>query len=126
MEVKMNKEILDYKEKVAFGLNLRQIVCAALSIGTASVLYFLLRDTLGKEALSWVCIAAAAPFGAAGFFKYNGMPIEKFALALIGTMLSSRMRLYKSENYYIIAAKDYERRRAHDKNIKTKPNKRAV
>ena len=71
MEIKINKEIKDYHESMFFGLSARQFICSVL----------------------------AAPFAAAGFFKYNGMTFEKFAAAYIRSeFLASGRRVFKSEN----------------------------
>ena len=95
MEIKINKEIKDYHESMFFGLSARQFVCSVLAVGT----YFGLRDIVGKEMVSWMCVLFAAPFAAAGFFKYNGMTFEKFAAAYIRSeFLASGRRVFKSEN----------------------------
>ena len=100
MEIKINKEIKDYKESMFFGLSMRQFVCSALAVGAAVGTYFGLKDLVGKEMVSWLCIIIAAPFAAAGFFKYNGMTFEQFALAAIRSeLLATGKRVYKSENF---------------------------
>ncbi len=100
MEIKLNKEIMNYHETIFFGLSARQFFCSLGAVGVAVGAYFLLRDTLGKETTSWVCMVCAAPFAFAGFFKHNGMNFEKFLLAFIKTnFIYAGRRLYKSENY---------------------------
>ena len=99
MEIKINKEIKDYHESMFFGLSARQFICSILAIGIAVGTYFGLRDIIGKEMVSWICVLLAAPFAAAGFFKYNGMTFEKFAAAYIRSeFLASGRRVFKSEN----------------------------
>lgn len=99
MEIKINKEIKDYHESMFFGLSARQFICSVLAVGAAVGTYFGLRDIVGKEVVSWLCVVLAAPFAAAGFFKYNGMTFEKFAVAFIRSeFLASGKRLFKSEN----------------------------
>ena len=99
MEIKINKEIKDYHESMFFGLSARQFICSVLAVGVAVGTYFGLRDIIGKEIVSWLCVLLAAPFAAAGFFKYNGMTFEKFAVAYIRSeFLASGRRVFKSEN----------------------------
>ena len=99
MEIKINKEIKDYHESMFFGLNTRQFICSVIAVGAAVGSYFGLRDVIGREMVSWVCILLAAPFAAAGFFKYNGMTFEKFAMAFIRSeFFAAGRRPYKSEN----------------------------
>ena len=83
MEIKINKEIRNYKETLFFGLSLRQFICSVLAVGVAVALYFALRNVLDRETVSWLCIVGAAPVAVAGFFKYNSMTLEKFLWAFI-------------------------------------------
>ena len=78
MEIKINREIRDYKENIFFGLSLRQLIFSLLACGVAVGIYLGLRDALGTETVSWLCILGAAPFAAMGFVKYHGMTAEKF------------------------------------------------
>ena len=81
MEVKINKEIRNYTESVFFGLSLRQCVFSVLAIAVAVILFLILRPYLGIDTLSWLCILAAFPFAAMGFFTYHGMTAEQFLWA---------------------------------------------
>ena len=104
MEIKINKEIRNYKETLFFGLSLRQFACSVLAVGVAVGLYFALRNVLDRETVSWLCIVGAAPIAVAGFFKYNGMTLEKFAWAWFHSeFLMAGNRVWKSENYYLSA-----------------------
>ena len=63
--------------------------------------YFLLRGAVGDEMIGVVCILAAFPFALCGFFHYNGMTFERFALAFIRSELRYPKRLvFRSENLY--------------------------
>lgn len=62
MEIKVNKEIRDYSESIFFGLSMRQFFFSALACGVAVLLYFLLREHLGMETLSWLCILRCNTF----------------------------------------------------------------
>ena len=104
MEIKINKEIRNYKETLFFGLSARQFACSVLAVGVAVALYFALRNVLDRETVSWLCIVGAAPVAVAGFFKYNGMTLEKFVWAFIKSeFLMAGNRVWKSENYYLTA-----------------------
>jgi len=101
MEIKINREVRTYRETIFFGLSARQFFCSLGAVGVAVGLYFLLKEGLGKETTSWVCMLGAAPFAAAGFFSHNGLTLEKFLWAAFKTeVLYNRRRLYKSENQY--------------------------
>ena len=47
MEIKINREIRDYKENIFFGLSLRQLIFSLLACGVAEGIYLGLRDALG-------------------------------------------------------------------------------
>ena len=101
MEIKINKEIREYKESIFFGLSMRQFIFSLLACGVAVLLYFLLRNYMGLETLSWVCILGAVPFAVLGFVKYNGMTAEKFIIAFIKSeILMPKVLLFKPENMY--------------------------
>lgn len=101
MEIRMNKEIRDYKETVFFGMNLRQLCCAVIASGVAVVLYFLLRHRVGAEVCSWICILGAAPFGALGFVSYHGMNAEQLFLAWVrDRILEPKTYTFGNENLY--------------------------
>lgn len=101
MEVKINKEIRNYTESIYFGLSLRQFIFSILSCLIAIILYFLLRPFFGIETLSWLCMIGAIPFATVGFFKFNGMNAEEFALAFIQSkILTPKVLTFIPKNYY--------------------------
>src|SRR5574344_792538 len=107
MEVKINREIRNYTESIFFGLSLRQFICAILGCGMAVLMYFV-AGSINKEITSWLCILGALPFVGLGFFKYNGMPLEKFLIAFIRSeILIPRELKFESENIYYEALIPY-------------------
>jgi hypothetical protein len=104
LEVKINREIRDYTESMFFGLSMRQFIFAVLACGVAVGIYFGLRDYLGTETVSWMCILGAAPFAAIGFIKYHGMSAEQFALAWIKSefLMPKKLMFGATNSYYQI------------------------
>lgn len=99
MEIRINKEIKDYHESLFFGLSARQFICSVAAVGAAVGVYFGLKDIVGKEMVSRLCIVCAAPLAAAGFFKYNGMQLEEFITAFFRSeFIYAGVRTFKSEN----------------------------
>ena len=106
MEVKINREIRDYTESMFFGLSLRQFVFSLLAIFVAVGLYFVLKQRLGTETVSWVCVLGAAPFAAMGFIKYNGMTAERFLQAWVcSSFLIPKRLMFQATNIYYEALK---------------------
>ena len=88
MEIKIPKEIRQHRETLFFGLSTRQFLCAILAVGTAVGVYFLLKNVIGQETASWVCIVA----------------FEQFAWAFIKSqILCAGPRVFQSENIYLTA-----------------------
>lgn len=82
IEIKIPKEITDYKEKFLFGLTVRQLVSAFVALAICVPLYIFGKDWLGDDLVGWIVILTALPILAFGFFKYDGMPFEKFLAIL--------------------------------------------
>ncbi len=109
MEIKIPKEVRLHKETLFFGLSARQFFCSVLAVGMAVGVYFLLKDLLGRETASWLCILSAAPLAVAGFFQYNGLTFEQFVWAFIKSeILCARPRVFRSENIYLRALGEKE------------------
>ena len=81
MDVKINREIRNYKEAVFWGLSLRQTIFSLLACAAAVITYFMFAGHLSISVLSWVCVVSAIPFAAFGFIQYNEMPLETFLYA---------------------------------------------
>ncbi|ERK46842.1 PrgI family protein [Faecalitalea cylindroides] len=87
MQLKINKEIRDFKESIFFGLSMRQFIFSAFACGIAIFLYFTFIDKLGMELTSWVCMIGALPFAAIGFITIQGMTFERFLIDLFRSIL---------------------------------------
>ena len=74
MEVRINKEVRNYQERLF----------------------------LGTGEIGWVCILAAFPFALGGFFTYNGMTLERFLMAYIRSeFLMPKRLLFRTEDLYV-------------------------
>ena len=101
MEVKINREIRNYTESIFFGLSVRQFIFSVLACIVAVTIYFVFRNSLSTETLSWLCIVGAAPFAALGFITYHGMNAEQFLWAWFKSeVIYPKRLLFRSENLY--------------------------
>ena len=82
IEIQIPKEITEYKEKFLFGLTVRQLVSAVVALAICVPLFIFGKDYLGEDMVGWIIILVAIPVFAFGFFKYDGMPFEKFLAIL--------------------------------------------
>lgn len=97
----MNKEIMEYREAMFFGLDFRQMACSLLAVLAAVGIYFSLRGVAGDEITGWLCMTGAAPFAFCGFFKYHGMTAEQFAWAFIKSeFLYPKKLVFRPEDIY--------------------------
>jgi hypothetical protein len=104
MEVKVPKEVRKYHESIVFGLSMRQFICSAIAVGIAVIAYFGLRQYLGNEGVSWVCIFVALPVALIGFVTYHEMNLEHFVWAWIKSEFLMPKRLYFKANNYMYMA----------------------
>lgn len=101
IEIKIPKEIRHYKEKLAFGLTIRQLISVTLALSINIPLYILGKDVIGDELMSWIVIIIAVPLAMIGWFNYNGLNFEQFLVTLIQSeILYPKKRIYQSENFY--------------------------
>ena len=99
--VRIPEEIRKYKEKIAFGLTARQLICTILTLFICVPLYMLGRKYIPDDILAWLIIGIAVPLEALGFLKINGMPMEKYAVAAFKfEVLYPRKRKFKTENVW--------------------------
>lgn len=120
IEVRIPKEIRTYKEKLFFGLNIRQTVCIVLALVINVPMYIYIRPYIGDDLAGWIIMFTAAPLFLIGFFDYNGMPFEQFLVCiLIFQFLTPQKRKYKTENIYGLLID------AHQKQVNWEKQKRA-
>lgn len=99
--VTITKDLTEVKDKVAFGLTKRQIVCFSLG-GIAGVgTYFLTRHSLGNDFALLLLIALAAPFMLFGLYEKNGQPLVKILKNIIRVrLLAPAARPYQTNNRF--------------------------
>ncbi len=82
--LEINKEIIMEKDSLILGLSTRETVCAVLGVGVVAGGYLFFQNSgLGLQGGSWLAIVAGIPFFAVGFYKKNGMPLERYLAAII-------------------------------------------
>ena len=97
IEIRIPKEIKTYREKLFFGLTLRQCICTAIALGICVPLYIFGNRFLPQEAVSWAVMVIAVPIMLTGFFRYNDMTFEQFAGEMFCFNFSVQKRIYEYE-----------------------------
>ena len=97
IEIRIPKEIKNYREKLFFGLTLRQSICVAIALLVCVPIYIWGHHFLPQEAISWIVVFIAVPLMLTGFFRYNDMAFEQFALEVIHFYAYPQKRVYSYE-----------------------------
>ena len=119
MQIKSNKEV------VYFGMTVRQLLFTGLAGGAALGVYFLCHRRMPMEMVSWLCVAAAVPFGAFGFVHWHGLPFEQIVLVFIRSRLVlGRPVFFRPENPLRAAITENRKQKGkcHDTNRKEDEN----
>ena len=94
IEIKIPREISEYKQKFLFGLTVRQFISVVLALGICIPLYIFGQKALGEDIIGWVVIIIAIPIFCFGFMKFNGMPFERFITTFIRQQIEPQKRKY--------------------------------
>ncbi|NLD49102.1 MAG: PrgI family protein [Clostridiaceae bacterium] len=97
IEVRIPKEITEYKEKILFGLSLRQLICFAVAIISGVATYYFGSMLLGRDMASYLVIVEVIPVFAIGFIRKNGFPFEKYAALMFRHRFGTHKRHYKTK-----------------------------
>ncbi|WP_455938155.1 PrgI family protein [Gemella morbillorum] len=119
IDIRVPNEIRNYKEKIYAGLNLRQLICLIVAIVINVPIYWYGRKLLGDDLVGWIILINAIPIMAIGFVNYNGMNFEQLVLAVLKfEVISPQKRKYKSNNFYEIMDKEFEKMDSNNKRTK--------
>lgn len=80
VEVKVPKDIKEYREKVIAGMTLKQLLCLSIAAGVNIVisLIFIAWLKIPMEITSWLMILSSIPNVSFGWFKRNGLTFEVY------------------------------------------------
>ena len=98
MYIQFTKDINKIKNRIIFGLGLREIVIGTGTIGAAFGEYFLLRNIIATDIVYYMLVPVVLLGMFFMIFKHNGMPFEKFLYYKLRRILFSQNILhYKTE-----------------------------
>lgn len=110
IEIRIPKEIRTYKEKLFFGLTLRQLICTAIAVIVNVPLYWFGKDIIGADAASWVVIFIAMPLFLIGYFNFNGMTFEQFVKSVIQQeFIYPQKRKYATLNLFEVLSQNNQK-----------------
>ena len=104
--VPVPKDLSKIKTKVAFNLTKRQIVCFAVALIVGLPLFFLLKDSVGTSAASFVMIVVMLPCFLMAMYEKHGQPLEVVVRNIIQTkFVRPKERPYQTQNLYAVLEK---------------------
>ncbi|MGM0156089.1 hypothetical protein IGI47_000344 [Enterococcus sp. AZ191] len=97
IEVKVPKDIKEYKEKIIAGMNLKQLLCLTIAGGVNILisLIFVVWLKIPMEITSWLMILVSIPIVSFCWFKRNGLNFETYIKYLFKYHLSAGVRKKK-------------------------------
>lgn len=93
MEIKINKDIMSYDEKLLLGLTLKELFLVGGGALISLLIYVLTVDTLGVSLAGWLSVINELAFVLMALLRVNGRPLYSFSFSFIEYLLNRR-RLY--------------------------------
>lgn len=99
--VSVPKDLTKVKNKVAFNLTKRQIICICIAAAIGLPFYFLTREAIGNSNAMTGMVVAMIPAFLFAMYEKDGMHLEKILYHIILVrFLRPGIRRYETENLY--------------------------
>jgi len=99
--VPVPKDLSHVKNKIAFGLTKRQLICFTGAAFTGVPFYIFTRKMLGTDVSAMLMIVLMIPWFLFGMYEKDGQPLEKVLFRIIRVkFLAPKVRPYKTDNSY--------------------------
>ena len=99
--VSVPKDLTNVKNKVAFNLTKRQIICIGIGAAIGIPFYFLTRGILGMSNAATVMVILMLPAFMFAMYEKDGMHLEDVILHILNVKeFRPPVRTYETENYY--------------------------
>lgn len=99
--VSVPKDLTKVKNKVAFNLTKRQIICICIGAAIGIPFYFLTREILGMSNAATIMVLLMLPAFMFAMYEKDGMHLEDVILHILNVkVFRPSVRTYETENYY--------------------------
>lgn len=117
IQVEMNKDVRNYKEKLLGPFSARETICLGLGAGLSYLAKALLFPDVAftSDAMGFIVVICMAPFALLGWGRVYGMYLEKFMQSAFRTVVSPRVRHY--DNGLRIPKKKMKTRKSREKDL---------
>ena len=96
--VSVPKDLTKVKNKVAFNLTKRQLICIAAGAAAGIPFYFLTRGVLGNSNAATIMVLLMLPAFLFAMYEKDGMHLEEVLIHMI--RVRPAVRKYETENYF--------------------------
>ena len=97
LEVKIPKEIMEYREKIIFGMGIRQLICVLIALVLGISTFFCAMPFIGSDLAGYLALGELMPIMGVGFLRVNGLNFERYVLIIIMHMVKNPIRVYRTE-----------------------------
>lgn len=125
IEIKIPKDIREYKEKVFLDMSLRQAGSIVLAAAVGIPAYFLLKKNVGDDAAGWTAIIIGIGLGLFGFYKKNGLTFEKYLMKVFSYYVYPNKRKYTVIDMETKWIENERKELAEEINMMTKKKKKS-
>lgn len=112
--VSVPKDLTKVKNKLAFNLTKRQIICFGIAAAIGLPFYFLTRGAIGNSNAATGMVLLMLPAFLFAMYEKDGMPLEKVLMNIITVQfLKPDIRCYETENMYEMKEVPKAQNKAH-------------
>lgn len=99
--VSVPKDLTKVKNKVAFNLTKRQLICIGIGAAVGIPFFFLTRDVLGITNAMTIMVFLMLPAFMFAMYEKDGMHLEDILMHVLNVkFFRPSVRTYETENYY--------------------------
>ena len=99
--VSVPKDLTKVKNKVAFNLTKRQLICIGIGAAVGIPFFFLTRDVLGMTNAMTIMVFLRLPAFMFAMYEKDGMHLEDILMHVLNVkFFRPSVRTYETENYY--------------------------
>lgn len=125
--VSVPKDLTKVKNKVAFNLTKRQIICLGVAAAIGLPFYFLTKGAIGNSNAATGMVLLMLPAFLFAMYEKDGMPLEKVLMNIITVrFLRPGIRRYETENLYERQELPKKPKKRNKPNKQNKPNASAA
>lgn len=99
--VSVPKDLTKVKNKLAFNLTRRQLICIGIGAAIGIPFYFLTRNVIGMSNAATVMVLLMLPAFMFAMYEKDGMHLEDILMHVLNVkFFRPSVRTYETENYY--------------------------